>query len=665
MTQPATPMLLYVKSQAAIIEYHKQCYNMLNQQWNLREQMREVDLLYIREQDYTEEKQRAKRANRYGDTDKLQNITIPVVMPQVEAAVVYQSSVFLQGIPIFGVVASPAYEDQALMLESILDENATRGGWSREFMMHFRDGAKYNLAALEVCWDRKVSASFETDINFGNGQQGKPKEVIWEGNKVKRLDMYNVFFDSRVAPTEMHSKGEFAGYTEMYSRIALKQFLAELPDKMVANVVKAFESSLGSTAAGMSGVGGIESYYIPDINSNAILSRNMRNNMNWMDWVGMVDTTSKIQYKSMYEVTTMYARILPSDFDIRVPASNTPQVWKFIIVNHQVLIYAERLTNAHGYLPILFSQPNEDGLTYQTKSLATNVQPIQEISSALMNAVLAARRRAISDRGLYDPSRVNKADINSTNPSAKIPVRAAAYGKPLNEAYYPIPFRDDASPMAMQQIGMLGQYANTISGQNPVKQGQFVKGNKTLHEYEDVMSHANGRDQMTSLLYEAQLMTPLKEILKSNTLQYQGGVSVYNRAKNEQVDIDPVALRTAIMSFKISDGLTPADKLINGDVMAVAMQQIGSSPTIGAGYNIAPLFSYLMKTQGAHLSEFEKSPAQIEYEKAVQTWGQIVQQMIAANPKMTPDQYPPQPVPQNYGYVPGQLPSQTAQGAGA
>ncbi len=637
---------------------------MLNQQWNVREQMREIDLQYIREKDWTKENIRAQSYNRYGDTNRIQNLTVPVVMPQVEAAVTYQSSVFLTGVPIFGVVSSPSNQDQAMMMESIIDENATKGAWVREFMMAFRDGAKYNLAAIEVDWAREVTSALEQDINFAGGRNAKPKEVIWEGNKIKRWDLYNTFWDSRVAPTEMHEKGEFVGKTELMSRIALKKFIAELPDKMTQNIIPAFESGLGTSGAGIGGVGGIESYYIPELNRNAILNKDIRNGFNWLAWAGVAATENKIQYKNLYEVTTFYARILPSDFNIRVPASNTPQVWKFIVVNHQVLIYAERLTNAHGYIPVLFAQPNEDGLTYQTKSTAQNVQPIQEISSAMMNSVLAARRRAISDRGLFDPSRVTEANINSANPSAKIPVRPGAYGKPLNEAYYPIPFRDDQSPLIMQQINMLSGFANQISGQNPVKQGQFVKGNKTLHEYEDVMSHANGRDHMTSMLYEAQFFTPLKKILKSNTIQYQGGVTVFNRAENRDVVIDPIALRKAVMEFKISDGLTPTEKIINGDTLTVAMQVIGSSPQIGAGYNIAPLFSYLMKTQRVDLKPFEKTPEQVAYESAVGQWQQVVMQMAKDNPEIKPEQYPPQPTPQAYGYNPQQQ-VQQSQGATA
>lgn len=657
MAQPNTPMLLTKKSQEALLQYHHQCYDLQARNWNLREQMQKIDRAYMREVDFTAEQAKAKRANRYGDPTKFQNIVVPVVMPLVEAAVTYQASVFLTGHPIFGVVSNPQNMDAALQMETVIEDQSTRGGWVREIMMFFRDGFKYNLAALEVNWERSVTAALETDLAFST-TQARPKEVVWEGNCLKRRDPYNLIFDTRVSPAEIYWKGEFAGYTEIFSRIQLKSFIASLPDKMVDNIVPAFESGLGFT--GYSTFAADGGFFIPQLNSDALLDRDPRTTTNWMAWAGVTGVDPKIQYKDMYEVTTLYAKILPSDFGMKVPAPNTPQVWKFIFVNHSVLIYAERQTNAHGYLPMLFSQPLEDGLDYQTKSLATNVTPIQEITSAIWNSVIAARRRAISDRGIYDPSRIAEHHINNENPAAKIPVRPAAYGKPVAEAYYPIPFRDDQSPILMQETQQLMQFANTITGQNPVRQGQFVKGNKTMREFESVMSNANGRDQMTSMLLESQVFVPLKEILKINILQYQGGVSLFNRDIQREVTIDPIALRKAVLDFKISDGLTPADKLINSDTLQVAMQVIGSSPQIAQGYNIAPLFSYMIKTQGGRIQEFEKSPEQMAYEQAVGQWQQAVAAIAQQIQKLEDSaqiqelmkQLPPQPQPQQFGYNP-------------
>ncbi len=647
------PVLLSTNTQAALLDFHRQCYQQFNSQWNLRGSMEIIDRQYAREVDWTTENQRAKAANRAGDSDRFQNITVPIVMPQVEAAVTYQASVFLTGVPLFGVSAAPEFESQALAMETVIDNQATRGGWARELTLFFRDGFKYNLSALEVAWCREVTWAPETDISF-SATIAKPKQVIWEGNKLKRWDMYNTFFDNRVNPTEMHTKGDFIGNNEIMSRVRLKQFINSLPDGRIENIRAAFESGMGSINFGGGNSGAIESYYVPQINPRALLDPQLTGAFNWESWAGISGADRSIAYKNLYEVTTIYARIIPSDFKMRLPEPNTPQIWKFIFVNHQVLIYAERQTNAHNMLPVLMGQPLEDGLMYQTKSLAENVSPIQAITSALSNSSIHARRRAISDRTLYDPSRILEAHINSANPSAKIPVRPAAYGKNVGEAVYAFPFRDDQAPYISQQISQYGAMANMISGQNPVRQGQFVKGNKTQSEFDSVMSNANGRDQLTAIGYETQVFTPLKEILKINILQYQGGISLYNRDKKTQIAIDPVKLRQAVMQFKVSDGLTPTDKLMDSDMLAVALQQIGSSPEINSGYNVAPMFSYLMKLKGADLTPFEKSTQQIAYEQAVGQYQQMVMQLYKQNPEQDPAKLPKQPLPQDYGYDPAQ-----------
>lgn len=657
----ATPLIIPEKSQEALIQFHKQCYGMLNQQWNLREQMRQVDLSYIREQDWTQENRRAKLANRYWDPTKFQNVTVPVVMPQVEAAVTYQSSVFLTGNPIFGWVAPPGSEDAALQYQAVIEDNSIRGGWVQQFMIWFRDCFKYNLGIIVPEWDRCVTAAVETDLGFAGGAEGKPKEVIWEGNTITRWDPYNSFWDSRYKPTDIHKDGEFAGTTKLMSRIHLKKFINELPDKMVANVKAAFESGMGSASMGS---GGIESYYMPQINPEALITKDPKRSTDWMSWAGILERPAgEIVYKNLYEVTTLYARIIPQDFRLRVPSANTPQVWKFIIVNHQVLIYAERCTNAHGYIPTFFGQPNEDGLGYQTKSLAANAKPFQEIASALVNSAMAARRRAISDRGIYNPLLVSEAHINSDSPTAKIPMRPAGYNKTPQEAYYPIPYRDDQSAVAFQELPQILQMGNDVNGQNRAKQGQFVKGNKSVHEFSTVMANANGRDQITSMLLEAQVFTPLKEVIKKNTMQYQAGVSIFAPSQNRVVKVDPVELRRAFSTFKITDGLTPTDKVISADEFAVAVQTIATSPQIGAGYNLAPAFSYLMKTRNVDLSAFEKSPQQQAYEQAVGAWQQAIIEM--AKQGVDPKQYPPQPMPQQFGYNPGAPAADQGQQGGA
>jgi hypothetical protein len=651
MATPNTPMYVSKTAQEGIVQFHKACYQLQLQNMNIREQMRNIDLTYIREQDWTVEHRRAKLANRYGDADKLQDITVPVVMPQVESAVAYQSSVFLSGLPIFESVANPQFEDQALQLNTIIEDQSIKGGWVRELQMFMRDGFKYNLSALEVSWDSVTTAALETDLSFSS-TQAKPKEVQWEGNILKRLDPYNILLDTRCEPTKIPTRGEFAGYTELLSRTALKDYINKLPTKIIENIVAAFESGIGGP-----GNTAPETYYQPLLNPDALLNRNIRASTNWLAWASLANPNPTIHYKNLYELTVLYGRIIPSDFGLKVPAANTPQIWKFILVNNAVLIYAERQTNAHNMIPILFGVPYEDGLKYQTKSLASNAAPFQQAASSLLNQSFAASRRAIWDRTIYDPSRIREADINNPNPASKIPVRPSAYGKPVGDAIHQFPFRDDQSGVVFEKIQQLQGMTDEATGRNRAQRGLFTKGNRTKEEYNDVMGNASGRDQMVSMLLEAQVFTPLKEMLKINILQYQGGTSLYSAPQQRTVDIDPVALRTAVLNFKMADGLTPISKQIDADTLQVGLQTMASSPQIGASYNLGPAFSYLMKTQGADLKPFEKSPQQVAYEQAVGQWNQMVQTLaevaMKGGQQLDPKSLPPQPLPEQFQYTPG------------
>ena len=238
--------------------------------------------------------------------------------------------------------------------------------------------------------------------------------------------------------------------------------------------------------------------------------------------------------------------------------------------------------------------------------------------------------------------------MNSDNPIANIPIRPAAYGTDIRTAVFPYPFRDDQSGTLLQEIMQLNGLAETVTGQNRAQQGQFIKGNKTREEFSTIMGNANSKPQAISILLESQFFTPLKSILKLNVLQYEGGSQVYSRATDTYVTVDPIKLREAELEFKVSDGLTPSSKLLNLPAFQTAMQVIGSSPQLAGAYQVQKLFSYLMKSQGANISEFEKSDEQLAYEQAISQWQQVA--MAYADKGMEFQQ--PMPQPQDFGYAP-------------
>lgn len=628
------------EQETALVTNIRSWQNTMYTTYSLRTEMENIDRVYMREKDWTDDQIQSRLANRKGDASKIQNVTVPVVMPQVNSALTYLANVFTTGYPMFPVVADPSEEDAAMQLETIIQENATTTGWAQQLNMFFRDGLKYNLHAIECEWQQRANWTVQTDLTQPNNAAAK--KILWEGNALKRMDLYNTFWDPRVHPSEVHLYGEFAGYTEMYSRIRFKKFCNDLYRVAdPAKIIQAFESQSVQGAIGAS-TNAPFGYYIPTINPYPLY--NKQASIDWMNWATNVTIgRSGVDYKNAYSITKVYARILPADYGFRVPEKNTPQVWKFVVVNGQTILTAERLTNIHSFLPIFFGQPIEDGLDYQTKSFAQNVEDMQEIASALWNGAIASKRRLVGDRVLFDPSRIKEADINSRNPAAKIPVKASAYGKPISDAVYQFPFRDEQTNSLIASSTAVVQMANLINGQNPAQQGQFVKGNKTRHEYDDVMGHGNGQNQQLAISTENQVLVPLKEAIKLNILQYQQAKTIFNTGRGRQVNVQPEDLRKTAVHFKVCDGLIPSDKVTGDDLLSVVVQQLGSSEQLAAGYNIAPMFTYLMKTQGLDLTPFAKTQEQLMYEQALESWKEAAAQAAKSGSQFSTPM--PQPSP--------------------
>lgn len=595
-------------SQECFVKYASECVRMLGANYNMRSRMQEIDRIYQREIDFTAIQQRMKALNSSGDASKMQNATLPVVMPQIESLLTELSEIFLSSYPLFPVFSKPNMMDAALMMETTIGEQGVQFAWAAELLQCMRDGLKYNLMGCEVQWVNKKVYSVGNDATQSVAH-GVPTETIYSGNALKRINMYNAILDTRVAPYEIAQKGEYAGYTEMISRIELKQRFAEMDPTSTMNAKAAFESGAGEFTTNSSS----NAFFIPQVNANSLIQSNNfgpANNINWHAWAGLEDNSS-IKYSDVYEYTVIYARILPSEHKIFGKNSNTPQIWKMIIINRKVCIFAERQNNAHNLLPIIIAQATEDGLSWQSKSFADNAAPFQSLASALYNSGLESQRRKVYDRIFYDPSRINKADIDNTSVVARVAVRAEAYGKPVSDAVYAMPYRDDQVSMIFSTAEAVLNMADVANGQNRVQRGQFQKGNKTRHEFQDTMDNSNARPRMTALVLENRFFTPIKTILKLNTLQFQPATEAYNRNTKQNVKVDPVALRQAALEFRMADGLMPTDSLMNMQLFQTILQMAGQYPPLVQQWDILGMIFYWLKLEGATwIDDFKLVPAQ-------------------------------------------------------
>lgn len=629
----STPRTFHIgKQQAeAIIGFADSAFTYTQRTSQLRQYFEYMDLMYHREMLEADKRYTSCQETSGKVTPtKEDEFIVPVIMPQVLSGRAFLSATFLSSDPIFQPISDPEQIDAALMLGTLIADQAETWAWKRNLSMAFLDMLKYNVGAIECSWERKTVFSPEQAAT--KPPQAARKTIV-QGNEILRWDLYNSYWDTRVPAAEVSEFGEFAGNIRMMSGVRYRKFISELP--MEGLVKRNYDQSLTSRPSADSR-NGMSRFYLPSLRKELVGVSGAEQDWElwWSSGIGGGNSHGSGRaidgsYSGIYMVEKLYARIIPKQFMLDVPAENTPQIWKFYIVNGRWVVWAAPQNAAHDRIPVLFGQPMDDGLGYEGKSYAENLIPSQKMASKLWSAEIASTRRIITDRALYDPSRITARHVNNNNPSAKIPVRSVAYGARVIDGYHAIPYEDRALGTRINQASAIMGLSNSITGSNPVKQGQFVKGNKTNEQFQESMGASNQRDLDMALCIEDQLMTPLKEIIKLNILQYQDEQTLYSRDEDRMVKIDPVELRNSSVAFKIADGLIPPERRADSDLYMAAFNTIAQSDRLAAEYDLGSLFSYSMKTRGLpYLSRFQLSEQQKEARAAAEAQRQA--QLTAA-----------------------------------
>lgn len=608
-TKDKTPQLS-IQARRAIVSMLQNILNRHKQQEELREKMRQIDEAYARYKasEETTDGVDRRHAEKVCNVFAQDHFTAPIVVSEVDSYVAYLSDVFLSGYPIFPVLSTPMNRKYAEQLETLLDDHALLGGYPRQLLMFLHAAVKYNFGAVETDWDAIQQFSVMDDFTNGTGQKLNKSDKFF--TRLKNIDMYNFVYDPDVLPGDISEHGDYAGYIELESAMKLKRRLARYK-----KVGKTYDDSRALASGSTTPHTGSNYYTAPPQISNYVSATRSTTNgpVNWDMWAAGAQgrRTLSLPGTGGHEIFTCYCRILPADLGISAPQPNTPQIWKFVLVNNSVLVYAERVISAYDYLPILVGQPMEDGLSYQTQSVAESAIPFQEAATTLFSIRFSAARRAVSDRALYRPDMINADDVNSAGAAPKIPVRISSLSQhKIAEAYQQIPFDMRGTETTISDASAIIDLSKKLHGQNNPRQGQFQKGNKSVQEWQDTMSGSENRLRLRALTLEYQFFSPLKSILGLNIMQYAENTAVVSQRTGDVVNINMEELRRQTLSFRISDGYTPKAKMASTEMLTTGMQMLTTSPILQQSYGdmLPDMFAHLMQLGGVRGLE-EYSPA--------------------------------------------------------
>lgn len=546
------------------------------------------------------------------------HFTTPVVVSQVDSIVAFLSELYLSGYPIFPIVTPPEDAQFGEQLEAIVDDHSIRGRWPRQLNMTFRDGAKYNLCGVELEW-APIGTLNVSKNNASVGSPPQPTLDVEQINRLRNMDMYNLFWDQLVDIPDVTEFGDYVGYNDLWTRGRIKQYISNLTKagETTMNVRQALESAQGANNDEVPR----QHYWERPLISNFNILEDINMNTNWMAWALAQDSTDKdrIDYANKYLFTKTYARIVPSDHGLDVPEPNVPQIWKFVAINNSHIVHMKKVISAFDMFPILLGQYTEDGFRQQTKSVAEQQLAIQDATSELVNIRLNSARRSISDRAIYNPALIDPQDVNSRTPAPKIPVKQNLKGVDLNNAYRSIEFNDSGTARAFDDIFPMLQLSEFMGGLNSARQGGFRSGNRTLGEFNEIMTNSDMRSRMIALSMEYQIFTPLKQQIKGNILLNMGSSSkdLISNRNDRQIAINVEEIRSKLMEFKVADGYLPTSLLANTEVVQAAFNLLMQAPQLQAEYQLGPLFSHMMSLAGMRgLSKFQVPPEVVAQRRA-------------------------------------------------
>lgn len=552
--------------------------------------------------DYTDATLKGEQVNELGDKSKIRNVEIPITFIQKETAHAYLTGTFLSGYPIFAATASRQNEDGAAQLNVLTARDQDRFGWTGDLLRCMDDVLKYNKCAAEVLWDTRRAISAKTKIQSGPNttpNTASPDPIIYEGNHIRRLDPYNLILDPNVEPAKNHIDGTLAGYIEVKDYIGMKRQYLNWNSLYTVkkNIEKIFQAQQGENYTTY--------YYVPKIRKDTRINSPTQN---WANFWGNAPTIPMINSTGRYESVTLFIRIIPKEYHLDVPQSGNPQVYKLVWVNGH-LAYVEPVSAGHEYLPIVVGQMYPGNT--DVKSYVEYVQDLQDLATSMMTGTLDSMRRAVNDRAIYDPTRISKRDVENPNPSQKIPLLSNVYGQTIDQAYKSIPYDDRISGNFSANMSTAMNLANLTTGNNPSAQGSFIKGNKTMNEFDTIMSKSEARLQLGAVALQNSFFNPIKTIIKLNFFLYAQSEEIENMQTGNMVTIQPEVLRKIAPDYKMADGIMPTTKIANTEVIMQTVNTFSMLPDLALEYDIGGMLVSVMKQQGfSEMGQYKRTPEQ-------------------------------------------------------
>lgn len=476
-------------------------------------------------------------------------INLPLNFVHLDDMMTYYAEVFAPNRGMFYHTGKPDETDPATQIVTLMNNHAIYSGMYRQVLMTLFGIMKYNLGGLYSRWSQDYGPRIQRDEG---GVQQVEDEVIWEGNRVEALDLYNTFWDPTIHPVNLHRDGEWGARAFVRSHFWLASRAAL---GLYFNCDEALDSDAG--------LGNVCAYYRSPPREAKL---DMDESTGKPNWISILSEAPDYFGTSGFELVEVIIKLNPNDFNLLAQSPrnrNRYEVWRFTILNDKYIIETTHMTNAHGQIPFYFGLANDDMMGTSAKSPAEIIQPLQNFASHLLNVHIAANRKKLWGITFYDPTVVDYSKIPEGEVAAQIPIEASGYGKDISEAIY----HDQESlesQQTMRDISVLFDIVNMFFPTQalPMQIGNIDRAIDS--QVAAVQQGANRRQHKTAKLLDDSLFRPMRASMYYNIIQFQkDDVEIMDfTGSNKPLRVDLSLLRQTDLPFIIGQGLKAIDRMM-------------------------------------------------------------------------------------------------------
>lgn len=501
-----------------------------------------------------DDKARQEEQTRTG-IPKATAINLPLSFIHLDDMMTYYAETFAPNRGMFYHTAKAGATEPATQIVTLMNNHAIHAGMYRHTLMSIFNIMKYNLGGFYCYWTSDYGPKIQRDIN---DTTVITDEVIWEGNRLEALDMYNTFWDPSVHPVNLHREGEWAGRAFVRSHYWLA---SRASNGMYFNCDEALEDDKG--------VGTACQYYR---HAPAEARLDADESTGATNWINILSEAGDYYSASGYELVEVLIRINPNDFNL-LPKSpkdrNHYEVWRITLLNDEFIIETTYMPNAHGQIPMYFGMANDDFMGTSAKSPAELIGPLQNFASHLLNTHVLANRKKLWGITWYDPTVVDYSKIPDGEVAAQVPCESSGYGKDLSQSIY----HDQVSLETKQTMGDLESVMNLINQFFPTQSlpSQVASIDRAIDsQVAAVQQGSNRRQHKTAKLLDDSLFRPTRACMYYNIIQFQKDDVQISDFTGGVLNVNLDELRKTDLPFIIGQGLKAIDRMM----IASKLQQV-------------------------------------------------------------------------------------------